>query len=92
MVNKVVVGVGNIYANESLFLPAIQPTRPAHTLSLADCYRMVSAVKTILTRAIEVWLAAPCATLPTPSASPATFSKVTPCMAAPVHRVRSVAA
>ncbi len=53
MDNKVVVGVGNIYANESLFLAGIQPTRPAHTLSLADCYRMVSAVKTILTRAIE---------------------------------------
>ena len=30
MDNKIVVGVGNIYINESLFLSSILPTRPAN--------------------------------------------------------------
>ncbi|UOP04161.2 bifunctional DNA-formamidopyrimidine glycosylase/DNA-(apurinic or apyrimidinic site) lyase [Conchiformibius kuhniae] len=53
MDNAVVVGVGNIYANESLFQAALLPTRPAKSLSLDDCARLVAAVKAILARAIE---------------------------------------
>jgi formamidopyrimidine-DNA glycosylase len=33
MDGKVVVGVGNIYANESLFLAGIRPTAPAGKIS-----------------------------------------------------------
>jgi hypothetical protein len=38
MDNHVVVGVGNIYANESLFHAGINPTRPRP--ELADCRRL----------------------------------------------------
>ena len=53
MDNAVVVGVGNIYANESLFQAAILPNRAAKTLDLSDCERLVAAIKQILQRAIN---------------------------------------
>lgn len=53
MDNAIVVGVGNIYANESLFQAALLPSRMAQSLNLADCERLVAAVKQILQRAIE---------------------------------------
>ena len=52
MDNALVVGVGNIYANESLFRAGILPDRPAQSLDLTDCKRLVEAVKQILRRAI----------------------------------------
>lgn len=48
-----VVGVGNIYANESLFLAAIHPQRLAASLSYEECERLVSTIKQVLNRAIE---------------------------------------
>ncbi len=36
MDNKLVVGVGNIYASESLFAAGIHPDRLASSLSLAE--------------------------------------------------------
>ena len=48
-----VVGVGNIYANESLFLAGINPKRKAGTLSRQRCDRLVAGIKTILNLAIE---------------------------------------
>ena len=59
---KSVVGVGNIYANESLFQAAIAPQRAAKSLSQAECAALTAAVKQILHRAIEQ-AAAPCAIL-----------------------------
>lgn len=53
MNNAVVVGVGNIYANESLFKAGIVPHRPAYTLSRQECTTLVETVKTVLKRAIE---------------------------------------
>ena len=53
MDNALVVGVGNIYANESLFRAGILPDRAAQSIDLADCKRLVLAVKQILQRAIE---------------------------------------
>lgn len=53
MDNAVVVGVGNIYANESLFKAGIVPNRPAYTLSRQECTTLVETVKTVLKRAIE---------------------------------------
>lgn len=53
MDNAVVVGVGNIYANESLFQAALLPQRAAKTLDLADCERLVVAIQRVLQRAIE---------------------------------------
>lgn len=49
----VVVGVGNIYASESLFLAGIRPGRAASRLSRADASRLVAAIKTVLARSIE---------------------------------------
>ena len=53
MDNKIVVGVGNIYANESLFQAAIAPQRAAKSLSKTECAALTAAVKHILCRAIE---------------------------------------
>ncbi|WP_430456958.1 bifunctional DNA-formamidopyrimidine glycosylase/DNA-(apurinic or apyrimidinic site) lyase [Rheinheimera sp.] len=52
MDNHVVVGVGNIYANESLFKAGILPTKPANQLTLAQCAVLVEVVKQILAQAI----------------------------------------
>ncbi len=48
----IVVGVGNIYANEAVFLARVHPRTPAHTLSLATVTLLVDAIKDVLTRAI----------------------------------------
>lgn len=49
---KVVVGVGNIYASESLFLAGIHPQRAAGRISPARLERLVSGIKQVLTEAI----------------------------------------
>lgn len=53
MDNKLVVGVGNIYASESLFAAGIHPDRIAHSLSPAEYERLVLVIKAVLTRSIE---------------------------------------
>ncbi len=53
MDQAIVVGVGNIYANEALFKAKISPLRIANTLSLAECKALVRAVKAVLEKAIE---------------------------------------
>ncbi|KAA1194802.1 bifunctional DNA-formamidopyrimidine glycosylase/DNA-(apurinic or apyrimidinic site) lyase [Photorhabdus heterorhabditis] len=53
MDNKLVVGVGNIYANEALFTARIQPERPAHTLTEREVYLLVETIKKVLQRSIE---------------------------------------
>ena len=53
MDNAVVVGVGNIYANESLFKAGISPHRPADKIKKKECVVLVETVKAVLQRAIE---------------------------------------
>lgn len=48
-----VVGVGNIYASESLFLAAIHPRTRAARLSLARCEKLVESIKITLAAAIR---------------------------------------
>ena len=48
----VVVGVGNIYASESLFHAGIRPTTAARRLSRPACARLAAAIKQVLTAAI----------------------------------------
>ena len=48
-----VVGVGNIYASESLFDAGIDPRVPAGRLSRARCTRLAQAIRAVLTRAID---------------------------------------
>lgn len=52
MDNTLVVGVGNIYANESLFRAGIHPDRAASRVSLARYKRLVQEVKAVLAEAI----------------------------------------
>lgn len=54
MEQQVVVGVGNIYATESLYLAAIHPATPAHNLSYNQIVILVNHIKVILQRAIEL--------------------------------------
>lgn len=49
---RIVVGVGNIYANEALFAAEIDPRRAAGELDRDDCRRLVTAIKRVLRRAI----------------------------------------
>jgi len=53
MDSHIVVGVGNIYASESLFLAGILPLRAANRLSIADCEKLVGAVIITLQNAIK---------------------------------------
>ncbi|WP_024872150.1 bifunctional DNA-formamidopyrimidine glycosylase/DNA-(apurinic or apyrimidinic site) lyase [Tolumonas lignilytica] len=53
MNNQIVVGVGNIYANEALFMSRIHPKRAVNSLSQVECQLLVDAVKTVLARAIQ---------------------------------------
>ncbi|NTS75701.1 bifunctional DNA-formamidopyrimidine glycosylase/DNA-(apurinic or apyrimidinic site) lyase [Catenovulum sp. SM1970] len=53
MDNKVVVGVGNIYANEALFMAGIHPKRAADNISLARYQKLTQCIKTVLAKAIE---------------------------------------
>lgn len=52
MDNHVVVGVGNIYANEALFKAGIHPKRKAGRISLDRYTRFVEAIKETLSAAI----------------------------------------
>lgn len=53
MDGHVVVGVGNIYASESLFMAGILPTRTAGSISLSDYQKLAAAIKTVLQCAID---------------------------------------
>lgn len=54
MDGKVVVGVGNIYANEALFLSGIRPDRAAGRISLARYQSLAETIKRVLTSAIAL--------------------------------------
>ena len=53
MNSHIVVGVGNIYASEALFLAGIRPTRAARRISKLRIAKLVGAIRDILTAAIE---------------------------------------
>lgn len=52
MNNDVVVGVGNIYACESLFIAGIHPEQAAQNLTLKQCEKLVKTIKEVLSQAI----------------------------------------
>ena len=53
MDNAVVVGVGNIYANEVLFYCGLHPEKPAGKITKQDAEALARTIKTELTRAIQ---------------------------------------
>ncbi len=54
MNSHIVVGVGNIYASESLFLSGIHPQRAAGRISLARYNVLANNIKTVLANAIKL--------------------------------------
>lgn len=52
MNSQIVVGVGNIYASESLFLSAIRPARSAKRITRKECDRLVTTIKQVLKQSI----------------------------------------
>ncbi|MDN3452301.1 MULTISPECIES: bifunctional DNA-formamidopyrimidine glycosylase/DNA-(apurinic or apyrimidinic site) lyase [unclassified Psychrobacter] len=54
MEQEIVVGVGNIYATESLYLSAIHPATPAHQLTYDQIVVLVDHIKDILQKAIKL--------------------------------------
>lgn len=53
MDSKIVVGVGNIYANEALFQSHLHPSRPANQLNINEASLLVKKIKQILKKAIQ---------------------------------------
>ena len=51
--SRVVAGVGNIYANEALFLAGIRPGRAAGRIARESCQRLAAAIRTTLEGAIR---------------------------------------
>ena len=54
MNSHVVVGVGNIYANEALYMAGIHPRRAAGRISRARYEKLVEAIKQVLANAIAM--------------------------------------
>lgn len=53
MDSRIVVGVGNIYANEALFLAGIKPTLKAGKVSKVGYEKLIVEIKNVLSRAIK---------------------------------------
>ena len=54
MDQKIVTGLGNIYADESLFEAKIKPERPANSLSKTEIEKLHTAIIRILKKAVKV--------------------------------------
>ena len=53
MNSHIVVGVGNIYASESLYIAGIHPRRPAGRISRPRIEKLVTAIEQVLAAAIQ---------------------------------------
>lgn len=53
MDSRNVVGIGNIYANEALFMAGILPTRQAGRIALPRYEKLADCIRTVLEQAIE---------------------------------------
>jgi len=50
---SVLAGVGNIYADEALFIAKVKPTKRANKLSAVQCAAIVAAAQQVMLRSIE---------------------------------------
>jgi formamidopyrimidine-DNA glycosylase len=48
-----IAGIGNMYADEALFVAKIHPLRPAHSLLQAEINRLYKAIQAVLVNAID---------------------------------------
>lgn len=53
MDQRIVAGLGNIYASEILFAAGLRPTRRAHRVTRSDAERLVRATRMVLFRALR---------------------------------------
>ena len=53
LAQDVIAGIGNIYADEALFLAKLRPRRAAGRLTRVECDALVSAARQVLLRSIE---------------------------------------
>lgn len=53
MDQKKISGIGNIYANDALFLAGIDPRRPAKSLTHLEQEKLFKAIETILKKGIK---------------------------------------
>ena len=53
LAGRLVVGVGNIYASEALFLAGIRPTTLAHRIGKPRALRLYAAIRQVLQQAVE---------------------------------------
>lgn len=51
---KRIAGIGNIYANDALFLSKINPKRPASSLTKEETKQLFDAIETVLKKGLEV--------------------------------------
>jgi len=49
----VIAGIGNIYADEALFLAKVRPTRGARRVTARECQAIVASAKQVMERSIE---------------------------------------
>ena len=54
MNQKYIVGVGNIYASEALFMSGIHPFRLGKDITKRDCVKLVRAIKSVLKQSIKL--------------------------------------
>ena len=54
MNQKYIVGVGNIYASEALFISGIHPSRLGKDITKQDCQKLVRAIKSVLKKSIKL--------------------------------------
>lgn len=54
MDSAMVAGIGNIYANEALFIAGIRPDRSADSLDLSQCSCLAGAIKSVLRDSVDV--------------------------------------
>jgi formamidopyrimidine-DNA glycosylase len=50
---KIVAGIGNIYASEALFAAGLHPGMPASDLNLPACEKLVRGIRTVLRKALR---------------------------------------
>ena len=54
MNQKYIVGVGNIYASEALFMSGIHPYRLGKDITKRDCVKLVRAIKSVIEKSIKL--------------------------------------
>ena len=53
MNQNIVVGVGNIYASEALYMSGIRPNRKSKYVTINDCKKLVQSIKKVLLKSIK---------------------------------------